>query len=55
MAGEKKDDNGSQFFFTLGATLELTGKHTLFGKVFVSTMVALIAMLRSSVTRSTTC
>jgi len=29
----KPDDNGSQFFFTLGDTKELTGKNTLFGKV----------------------
>ena len=33
MAGEKKDQNGSQFFFTLENTPELNGKHTLFGKV----------------------
>jgi len=33
MAGEKKDQNNSQFFFTLGQATELTGKHTLFGKV----------------------
>lgn len=33
MAGEKKDENGSQFFFTLGSAQELNGKHTLFGKV----------------------
>jgi len=28
-----KDDNGSQFFFTLAATKELQNKHTIFGKV----------------------
>ncbi|KAG5874027.1 hypothetical protein JTB14_032003 [Gonioctena quinquepunctata] len=33
MANAGKDDNGSQFFFTLGATPELQNKHTLFAKV----------------------
>lgn len=33
MANSDKDDNGSQFFFTLSATPELQNKHTIFGKV----------------------
>lgn len=33
MANACKDDNGSQFFLTLGPTPELQNKHTLFGKV----------------------
>ncbi|RDI79841.1 hypothetical protein Vi05172_g10128 [Venturia inaequalis] len=33
MANTGKDDNGSQFFFTLGATPELTGKNVLFGRL----------------------
>jgi len=33
MANGGKDDNGSQFFFTLGQCEWLNGKHTIFGKV----------------------
>jgi len=33
MANSGKDDNGSQFFFTLGPTPELQSKHTIFGKI----------------------
>ena len=33
MANAGPNDNQSQFFFTLGATPELNGKHTIFGKV----------------------
>ena len=35
MANAGPDDNQSQFFFTLGATPELNGKHTIFGKVML--------------------
>ncbi|OAD58121.1 TRAF3-interacting protein 1 [Eufriesea mexicana] len=33
MANAGEDDNSSQFFFTLGSTLELQNKHTIFCKV----------------------
>ena len=32
-ANTGQNDNGSQFFFTLGRADELHGKHTIFGKV----------------------
>jgi peptidyl-prolyl cis-trans isomerase SDCCAG10 len=35
MANAGKNDNASQFFFTLDATPELTNKHTIFGRVRV--------------------
>ncbi|KAA8911296.1 cyclophilin-like domain-containing protein, partial [Sphaerosporella brunnea] len=40
----KKDDNGSQFFLTLGDTKELTGKNTLFGKIVGDTVYNLVRM-----------
>ena len=36
MANAGPNDNQSQFFFTLGATVELNGKHTIFGKVLLT-------------------
>ncbi|OAD53696.1 Peptidyl-prolyl cis-trans isomerase CWC27 like protein [Eufriesea mexicana] len=33
MANAGEDGNGSQFFFTLGSTLDLQNKYTIFGKV----------------------
>ncbi len=35
MANAGKDDNASQFFFTLGPCTELQKKHTIFGKVWL--------------------
>ncbi|ODQ53102.1 cyclophilin-like protein [Saitoella complicata NRRL Y-17804] len=42
MANSGKDDNGSQFFFTLGETPELTGKNTLFGRMVGDTIYNLL-------------
>ena len=39
MANAGPNDNQSQFFFTLGATPELNGKHTIFGKVNTVTTI----------------
>ena len=35
MVNAGPNDNQSQFFFTLGATVELNGKHTIFCKVLL--------------------
>ena len=40
----RKNDNGSQFFLTLGATPELEGKNTMFGRVVGETIYNLMAM-----------
>ncbi|KAF2253710.1 cyclophilin-like protein [Trematosphaeria pertusa] len=46
----KKDDNGSQFFFTLGNTPELTGKNTLFGRIAGDTIYNLMKMAEAEIT-----
>jgi peptidyl-prolyl cis-trans isomerase SDCCAG10 len=40
----KKDDNGSQFFLTLGSTPELEGKNTMFGRIVGDTIYNLMKM-----------
>ena len=40
----RKNDNGSQFFLTLGATSELEGKNTMFGRVVGETIYNLMTM-----------
>ena len=40
----EKNDNGSQFFLTLGVTPELTGKNTMFGRVVGDTIYNLMKM-----------
>ncbi|RZB39700.1 peptidyl-prolyl cis-trans isomerase CWC27 -like [Asbolus verrucosus] len=44
MANAGKDDNGSQFFFTLGATPELQDKHTIFGKITGETIFNMLKL-----------
>ena len=40
----QKDDNGSQFFLTLGKTEELNGRNTMFGRVVGDTIYNLMKM-----------
>ena len=40
----RKDDNGSQFFLTLGKTEELNGRNTMFGRVVGDTIYNLMKM-----------
>lgn len=49
----KKDDNGSQFFFTLAATPELQDKNTLFGRVAGDTIYNLMAMAEADLREGT--
>lgn len=44
MANSGKDDNASQFFFTLGEAPELQNKHTIFGKVGGDTIYNVLKM-----------
>lgn len=45
-----KDDNGSQFFLTLGKTEELTGRNTMFGRVEGDTIFNLVRMGEADLT-----
>lgn len=42
--GGQKNDNGSQFFLTLGPTLELEGRNTMFGRVVGDTLYNVLKM-----------
>jgi peptidyl-prolyl cis-trans isomerase SDCCAG10 len=46
----KKNDNGSQFFITLGETPELAGKNTLFGRVSGDTIFNIMKMADAEMT-----
>lgn len=50
MANEGENSNGSQFFLTLGATPELQGKHTLFGRIEGDTIYNLMKMAEAEMT-----
>lgn len=49
MANAGRDDNASQFFFTLGEASELQNKHTLFGKVTGDTIFNMLKLEDSEV------
>ena len=46
----RRDDNGSQFFLTLGTTEELNGKNTMFGRVEGDTIYNLMKMGEAELT-----
>lgn len=46
---DKKDDNGSQFFFTLAATPELQDKNTMFGRIAGDTIYNLMKMAEAEI------
>ncbi|KAL6706703.1 Peptidyl-prolyl isomerase cwc27 [Coniothyrium glycines] len=45
----KKDDNGSQFFFTLAATPELQERNTMFGRIAGDTIYNLMKMAEAEI------
>ncbi|KAF1974529.1 cyclophilin-like protein [Bimuria novae-zelandiae CBS 107.79] len=49
MANTGKDENGSQFFFTLANTPELQGKNTMFGRIAGDTIYNLMKMAEAEI------
>ena len=49
LANAGKDDNKSQFFFTMAATAELNDKHTIFGKVTGTTIFNMLKLQEGNV------
>ncbi|OAD58891.1 Peptidyl-prolyl cis-trans isomerase CWC27 like protein, partial [Eufriesea mexicana] len=49
VANAGKDDNTSQFLFTLGSTLELQSKHTILGKVILETIYNMLKFEKAPV------
>ncbi|CAH8659407.1 unnamed protein product [Heterobilharzia americana] len=52
MACLEENMNGSQFFFTLGPAPELTGKHTLFGRVAGDTLFNMLRLGEGEIGRN---
>ncbi|OAD60378.1 Peptidyl-prolyl cis-trans isomerase CWC27 like protein [Eufriesea mexicana] len=50
-----RDDNDSQFYFTLGSTSELQNKHTIFGKVTGETIYNMLKLKEALVDEATLC
>ena len=48
----RRDDNGSQFFLTLGKTAELDGQNTMFGRVVGDTIYNLVKMGEAELTET---
>lgn len=48
MANAGPHDNGSQFFFTLARADELNNKHTIFGKVSITSVHCMVDVLRAA-------
>lgn len=48
----RKNDNGSQFFLTLGATSELEGRNTMFGRIAGDTIYNLMKMGEAELTEA---
>jgi len=50
--GGTRNDNGSQFFFTLAETPDLNGKHTIFGKIVGDTLFNMLKLAECEVDKN---